>query len=226
MKKYSVFVGNYGSGKTELSIHHALEAAGQGKETFLIDMDIVNPYFRSAEKGEILEQAGVRVVKPYYANTTVDVPALPPDIYVPFDKGCDRAIFDAGGDPVGAAALGLLSDRFEQAKEDTEVLYIINTLRPLQGSVEEIVQMLHEIEEKSKLKVTALVNNTNLALETEAQHVVKGQEIVEKVSRELKLPIAFACAKENIFREIQGKINCPLKKIKIYMRPEWLDSTR
>ena len=138
----------------------------------------------------------------------------------------DRAIFDAGGDPVGAAALGLLSDRFEQAKEDTEVLYIINTLRPLQGSVEEIVQMLHEIEEKRKLKVTALVNNTNLALETEAQHVVKGQEIVEKVSRELKLPIAFACAKENIFREIQGKINCPLKKIKIYMRPEWLDSTR
>ena len=226
MKKYHVFVGNYGSGKTELAIHHALMAAEEGKETMLVDMDIVNPYFRSSEKSGILERQGVQVIQPYYANTTVDVPALPPEIFAPFDKGCDYAVFDSGGDPVGAAALGLLVEKFRQAEKETEILYIINTLRPMQGNAEDIIQMLHEIQEKSKLKVTALVNNTNLARETEPEHVIEGQRLVETVGKKTGIPVAFACAKEEIFTEVQEQLDCPVKKLHIYMRPEWLDQTR
>lgn len=110
LKKFIIIAGNYGSGKTEISLNLALAAAREGKRTMLLDMDIVNPYFRSSVKEEELEAEGIRVVKPCFANTTVDVPSLPAEIYSPFDLPLDRAIFDAGGDPVGASALGQNND--------------------------------------------------------------------------------------------------------------------
>ena len=110
-KRYTVLIGNFGSGKTELALNLAMQAAAQGS-TMLVDMDIINPYFKSSSKQEMLEAAGVRVVKPDYANTTMDVPTLPAEIYAPFDTRPDRAVFDIGGDPVGAAVLGLLREHF------------------------------------------------------------------------------------------------------------------
>jgi len=227
LKKYNIFAGHYGSGKTEIAINTVLCLAKEGKKTILVDMDIVNPYFRSSEKEKMLESRGIRVIKPCYANTMVDVPSLPSEIYSPFTQGeCDAAVFDAGGDPVGAAALGMLKDYFDENLENTEFYCVINTLRPMQQSAEEIMDMMREIENKSKLKLTALIHNTNLARKTRTEDVISGQQIVEEVSKKTGLPITAVYAMEDIADEVKkGITGIPVVPLKLRMRPEWLDET-
>ena len=220
LKKYTVFAGNYGSGKTELSLNAAIAKAGS--RTMLLDMDIVNPYVRSSEQEERLRAIGVRVIKPCFANTAVDVPSLPPDIFAPFDSPVDFAIFDAGGDPVGAAALGQLAERFRENSGAVDMFYVINALRPLQENAGEIIEMLRQIEAAAKLRVTGLINNTNLAAQTDAAHVRRGHALVREVSEQTGIPIRYVAAREDIAPELAG-LGAPMLPLKIYMRPDWLD---
>lgn len=220
-KKYVIYAGNYGSGKTELSINTALDLAARQKKTILVDMDIVNPYFRSSEHEAMLNEKGIQVVKPCFANTMVDVPSLPAEIFTPFDSPIDHGIYDAGGDPVGAAALGQLAEKFQADWENTEFLYVINTFRPLQETAESVAEMLRLIEGTSKLKVTGLINNANLAVYTEPEMVRQGQEIVEQVSRMTGIPQKFTAILEEHAHFVDWGEVYP---IRLFMWPEWLDS--
>jgi len=225
-KKYVVIAGNYGSGKTELSLNLVRRARRQGKRAVLVDMDIVNPYFRSSEHEAALVEEGIRVVKPCYANTSVDVPSLPAEIYAPFDEPIDFAVFDAGGDPVGAAALGLLKEKIDAVRDDFEFLYVVNPARPLQGTAAEVAEMLRLIEGNSRQRVTGLVNNTNLARETTAALVAQGQTLVDEVSAQTGIPLRFV----SVMRELESEARTLLPglcilPIEISMRPAWLDET-
>ena len=111
-----VLTGNYGSGKTEIALHLA-ETFAEKEKTTLVDLDIVNPYFRSGEKAEELRQKGVRVLMPTFAMTTVDIPALPAEIQSVFESDADRVIFDVGGDDTGAAALGRYYPSFMKIRD-------------------------------------------------------------------------------------------------------------
>ena len=97
-----VIVGNYGSGKTELSLNLALKMAERGEQVTLVDLDIVNPYFRSSERTELLNEHGIKVYAPSFAMTTVDIPSLPADIQAVFADKSRRVIFDVGGDDTGS----------------------------------------------------------------------------------------------------------------------------
>ena len=44
-----IVCGHYGAGKTNLTVNLALLAAGAGERVTVVDMDIVNPYFRTAD---------------------------------------------------------------------------------------------------------------------------------------------------------------------------------
>ncbi|MBQ9941669.1 MAG: hypothetical protein IJP03_01540 [Christensenellaceae bacterium] len=225
-KRFVIIAGNYGSGKTELSLNIVRQAAAEGKKTMLVDMDIVNPYFRSSEHEEDLKARGIGVVKPCFANTAVDVPSLPADIYAPFDSGVDCAVFDAGGDPVGAAALGLLKERFDANREDTEFLYIVNPMRPLQGTAEEVVEMLMQIQAASRQQVTGLVNNANVATQTTPNMVAEAHAVVEEVSRLAGIPIRFVSAAAVRAKEVAALLpDMQVEPIEISMRPAWLDET-
>lgn len=225
LKKYVILYGNYGSGKTELSLNLALRSAEAGERVTLLDMDIVNPYFRSSEKRAMLEDKGISVIAPVFANTTVDVPSLPAAIYTPFDAGAsiDHAFFDAGGDPVGAAALGILKEHFDAVADDCEALYVINTARPLQESAEDIIEMMRQIERISRRPASGLVANTNLARDTDERVLGEGLELVREVSRQTGIPIRFA----SVLREqaeVLADEGMDVLPIKLYMRPEWLDN--
>ena len=81
----TVICGHYGCGKTNLALNLALEAAGDGPATqgttvTLVDLYIVNPYFRSSDYAAILKNKGVRLIAPVFAGTTLDTPTLPPEI--------------------------------------------------------------------------------------------------------------------------------------------------
>lgn len=219
-KRYTVLIGNFGSGKTELALNMVLQAAKKGS-AMLVDMDIINPYFKSSSKQEMLETAGVKVIKPEFANTTMDVPTLPAEIYVPFDTKPERAVFDIGGDPVGAAVLGLLRDHFAANCEQSEFLFVINPSRPMQGDAESIISLLREIELRASCRVTGLICNGNLARETDLSTVMHGEAIAEEVSARTGIPIKCTAIREDLAEAYPGKQ--PLLPIRLYMRPAWLD---
>lgn len=218
-KRYTVLIGNFGSGKTELALNLAMQAA-QGS-TMLVDMDIINPYFKSSSKQEMLEAAGVRVVKPDYANTTMDVPTLPAEIYAPFDTRPDRAVFDIGGDPVGAAVLGLLREHFAKNAAESEFLFVVNPARPMQEDADAILSLLREIEGRAGICITGLVSNANLARETDMEVVRAGEAVTEELSRRTGLPVKFVALMESLAEAYTGEHT--VLPITLYMRPAWLD---
>ena len=155
----------------------------------LVDLDIVNPYFRSSEHTSLLESRGVRVIAPVFANTAVDVPSLPPDVYAAFKY--EYAVFDCGGDPVGAAALGGLKTYFEANRADTEALFVINTRRPFQNSADALEESLTRIQERARLSADGLVLNTNLGAETTGDELAEGYAVARELSERTGVPIAY-----------------------------------
>ena len=227
-RKYYVMIGSYGSGKTELSLNLAIQNAMEKKRTALVDLDIVNPYFRSAFHGKLLEKNGVKLIASQYTLEASDVPVVTPEVLSAFDGSFDTVVFDVGGDPVGATALGQYHHRFQMLySEELEILFIVNTRRPLTQTAEEICEMLEKIQMTSRLKVTGLVNNTNLAAESDLGLLDEGQEILGQVSEYLKIPIRYYGVQKKLYREVdknetkqyQGR---PIL-LDLYTRLEWLD---
>lgn len=158
--RITVVCGHYGCGKTNLTLNLALEAAAAGERVTVADLDIVNPYFRSSEYGGLLEEHGVRLIAPVFAGTTLDTPTLPPELYSIFEPQAGRVFIDAGGDDAGVTALGGLHGQLEET--GYQMLYVINRYRVLSQTPEEAAALLGEIEAASRLKATALVNNSHL----------------------------------------------------------------
>lgn len=186
--KHIIITGHYGSGKSNIAINLALEYAKKDKKVFLIDCDIVNPYFRSADSKELLEANGVGLIAPLYANTNLDIPALPPDIQKVFAMDC-VAIWDIGGDDAGAIVLGRYADSIK--KDGYEMYYVLNFYRPLTETAEEMTDLMLEIEVSSKLKCTAIINNSNLGSDTDSKTVSDTFDEADIVAEKTGLPIKF-----------------------------------
>ncbi len=216
-----VLVGNYGSGKTEISLNLALKLARRGEKVTLVDLDIVNPYFRSSERTELLEKEGVKVYAPSFAMSTVDVPSLPADIQAVFADKSRRVIFDVGGDDTGAAALGQYKPYFDQ--DDVEVLFVVNAFRPLSGDADSVCDLMLRVAGRSRLSPTAVINNANVAWETEESDLVRGEELLREVSTRMNLPIGYLCAKQDILDKLPDHLSGERIAIEILMRPEWME---
>ena len=216
-----VLVGNYGSGKTEISLNLALKFARRGEKVTLVDLDIVNPYFRSSERTELLEKEGVKVYAPSFAMSTVDVPSLPADIQAVFADKSRRVIFDVGGDDTGAAALGQYKPYFDQ--DDVEVLFVVNAFRPLSGDADSVCDLMLRVAGRSRLSPTAGINNANVAWETEESDLVRGEELLREVSTRMNLPIGYLCAKQDILDKLPDHLSGERIAIDILMRPEWME---
>ncbi len=199
----SIVTGHYGSGKTEFSVNFALSLKQTHEKVFLVDLDIVNPYFRSNDSRALLENAGVRVIAPSYAGTNVDIPVLPPEIMRIFEEKDAQIVLDVGGDDDGAIALGRYKQYFD--KNGYNLYLVVNTRRPLTATKAEILQMKADIEAASRLSVSAFIADTNLAEETTAELVEEGYKILEEVSKETNIPIAFVCATEQVAETLSPK---------------------
>lgn len=200
MHHITIVTGHYGSGKTEFSINLALALKKQYEKVILVDLDIVNPYFRSHDAKALLTQSGVEVIAPAYAGTNVDIPVLPPEIMRIFEEKDAKIILDVGGDDDGAIALGRYKQYFDKA--DYEMLLVVNTRRPLTKTPEEIIEMKDNIENASRLTVSALVSDTNLADDTTAEVVLEGVRITDEVSEKTGLPVSYICANEQVAKDL------------------------
>ncbi len=222
MSKNIILAGNYGSGKTEISLNMAISFSKQGK-TALVDVDTVNPYFRSSEHRTLMESFGIRLIAPAYANTGVDLPLIGPEVFSVF--GCDYAVFDAGGDPAGASVLGSISHRvLEMGPPD--FYYVVNARRPLQRTPEEITELLYLIRDKARMDITGIINNTNLARETTVDDLLYGREVCRRVARMTGLPVKFTSGEQDVLDVYQKKTGEKnLLPLVIRTRPDWLDDT-
>lgn len=188
MKKINIVTGHYGSGKTNFSANLAVSLAEKGEKVTVVDLDIVNPYFRTADFTELFGERNISLIKPMYANTNLDIPAISFDLErIATDDG--YLIIDVGGDDDGALALGRYSKAFEPFSENIDFFYVVNRFRYIGDGVDECSELLPEIERCSRMKATAIVNNSNLGKETTAENIKEGIAFAEKVSEKTGLPI-------------------------------------
>ncbi|MBQ7039644.1 MAG: hypothetical protein IJN39_03665 [Clostridia bacterium] len=219
-KRITVFAGHYGSGKTNIAVNYALELAKSGDKVAIADLDIVNPYFRTKDSSDVLENAGIRLISSQYANTNVDTPALPPEIYSLFAQTDIKGVIDVGGDDRGALALGRYSDLILK-ENDYEFLFVINKFRYLTGDTASCVEVMREIEFAAGMKFTAIVNNSNLGEETTPDTVLSSDKFAKEVSSLTGLPVKMTTVKADIFPALKDKLN-NLMPIDLYVRQSWL----
>lgn len=196
-KRVTLFAGHYGSGKTNIAVNFALHLAGQGKAVTLADMDIVNPYYRSKDSAQELEAAGVKVIASAYANTNVDVPALPQEMYSVTEDTSRCAVLDVGGDDRGALALGRYAPAILK-ENDYHMIYVFNASRPLSRTAEMALEIMGEIETAGGIPFTAIVNNTNLGRDTEWETVTASRQEAEKLAQISGLPLLFTAVEESV----------------------------
>jgi ATPases involved in chromosome partitioning len=218
-KRISIFTGHFGSGKTEVAVNYAIKLSERHKPTAIVDFDIVNPFFRTADAKKNLEEKGILVLAPMYANTNVDVPSLPAEINMLFEKKDYKAVFDVGGDDLGAKVLSRYNESF--LNDDYEMFFVINTRRPMTLSEKGIEQMIWEIEESSRLKVTWLVNNTNLLGETKPEDILEGGALIGEVSKKLDIPVAFVSGMATVIKDLGDRVGVDRLYMDKYIRLPW-----
>jgi len=199
-RRINIFTGHFGSGKTEVAVNYALKLAEANFKTAIVDFDIINPYFRTADAKDELEKNNIHVILPMYANTNVDIPSIPPEIYSMFQNKQYKVVLDVGGDDLGAKAVSRFKE--EIVSDDYEMFFVINTKRIMTDTPEKIMEMIAIIEDGANIKVTKLINNSNLLEETTPEILLEGNKIIAEVSEKSGIPIAITAGMEEVVSEL------------------------
>ena len=216
-----ILVGRYGSGKTEITLNLA-RAIRRKFPVALIDLDIVNPFFRSAERQAWLTEQGIRLIAPEYALTAVDIPALPAEVMAAFARP-QYAVFDVGGDDAGAVALGRFRAQFERS--GYELWHVVNPFRPRSGTAEEVLDMIERVSRCARLTPTGLINNANLGGGTTPSELQFGRELLGRVSRASGLPVVATCGTAVALNGLsEDRSTGALFEIERLMKPEWMEA--
>ena len=227
MKKVYVLIGNYGSGKTELALNFAFKAAERGDRTELLDLDMVNTYFRLTERGRMTQMKEIRLVSPNFACAGIETLSVPAEVASAFAMDWDTVVFDVGGDAVGATAVARYYQDFMELEPGAlEVLNVVNIRRPLAGTVERIIKLQEEMQIHSRLQITGMINNTNLAIATTDAELRDGYEMIREVSERTGVPVLYTSGKKQFLDCFLAEghdpeyIGTPLA-IDTYMQRDW-----
>ena len=214
-KRITLFAGHYGSGKTNIAVNYAMHLAEDGKQVCIADLDIVNPYFRTKDSEEELTERGIRLISSRYANTNVDLPAIPAESYRIVQDKSIYGVVDIGGDDRGAYALGRFADAIRE-EGDYRMAFVLNRFRPLTSTVEDAVEIMREIEAAAGLRFTCIVNNSNIGSETTPDIVLESVAFAEAVSLATGLPIWIHTAQKDVAEKLEGIPVLPLTLQKKY----------
>lgn len=213
-----IVTGHFGTGKTEFSVNLALALARAGEKVMMADLDIVNPYFRSRERREVLEAAGVRLITSSQDSENADMPSLPAEILTVLEDRSYRGLLDIGGDPDGARVLARYQPKI--TAEDYQLLFVSNANRPEVRKAEDAISYLRCIEEVTGLTCGGIVNNTHLCGETTAEEILRGAELARDISERTGIPILCHTAEERLIPELTALAE-PIFPITIQMKKPW-----
>lgn len=214
--RITMLAGHYGSGKTQIAINMALDLKKRRERVALVDLDIVNPYFRSGDHIGVLCEAGVRLIISPFAGSNVELPGLAPETAAMLDDEGLFCVLDVGGDDRGAVALGRYAAGL---RSGAEALLVINKYRPLTAGVNETLEIMREIEAAGKVPFTGIINNSNLGTETTARTVLDSLEYAEEISEASGLPVKLTAARKELVPELRG-VNS-LYPLTIYEKTAW-----
>lgn len=211
-KRIILFAGHYGSGKTNIAVNYAIKLKERGFPVLIADLDIVNPYFRTKDSEKELAEKGIELICSEFANTNLDIPSLPKDMYRVVNDKKFRAVMDIGGDDAGAIALGRFAP-FISEENDYEMIFVANFFRPLTRKAEEAFEVMKEIEAASSLKFTAIVNNSNLGEATDENDVISTFSETERLAELSGLPVMFTSCEKKLYKKLinTGKEIFPLE---------------
>ena len=205
MKRVTLFAGHYGSGKTNIAVNYAVWLKNFGKDVVIADMDIVNPYFRTKDSRDVLEDNGIELISPEFANSNVDLPALPQEMYRVVQDKSKFAVLDIGGDDRGAYALGRYTPSILE-ENDYEMVFVANFYRPLTTTPEEALEVMREVEAAGGIPFTAIVNNSNIGWETTTEDVLATVSRAAQLSELSGLPILFTAAEAKVAPLLSEKL--------------------
>lgn len=215
-----VIVGNYGSGKTEVSINLAVNKKRAGIDVKIADLDLVNLYFRTREARSQLSLMGIDMALPPEKYLQADLPILSPVIAGLIKNPVELTIVDAGGNDAGATVLAALADAFKG--KSVHMLQVVNPLRPFTGTVKGCLKIRSEIEAASKMTINGIVGNSNLIDETRAEDIYNGYDFVKLLSQESGLALKFITVPSDLMTEIDiSRFSCPVLQIKRQLVPPW-----
>jgi len=204
-KRLTLFAGHYGSGKTNIAVNYALHLAGEGKKVCIADLDIVNPYFRTKDSSAELKAAGVELISPQFANSNVDLPALPAESYRLVQDRSAYGVMDIGGDDRGAYALGRYVP-FMKEENNYRMIFVANCYRPLTSTPEDALEVMREIESACGLKFTDIVNNSHLGNYTDVQTVLDSQSYIQKLCELSGLPLYMTTVRADLEAAVSAHI--------------------
>lgn len=223
-RKFYIVCGHYGCGKSNFSLNLAIDRARKGRKVMLVDLDLVNPYFLSSGYKEKLEDMGITVIAPMFANTNVETPGLPANINMVFETDAD-VVMDVGGDDAGSIVLGRYARQLENV--DYEMLYLVNKYRNLTATAEETVEIMNEIQSASRCKVGAVVNNSHLKYETTWETVENSLAYAEEIAKLAEVPLwattipMFLYKDEKVQASTEKYGNANWYPVEIYVRAPW-----
>ena len=216
-RRVVIFTGAFGSGKTEIALNYALLARGAGRDVAIVDLDIVNPYFRSQDHRAALAALGIGVIAQEASALGSELPALSREIGGALGDADSHVVVDVGGDPEGATALASLRHHLG---EEPDIWMVLNASRPATATAEQMAEMARRIEAMARLRATAVVSNTHLGRETTPQVIAAGHEVVKAAARILELPVRFAAAPAGLAAELEG-LGVPILPLRRMVRPPW-----
>lgn len=219
-RRIRIIIGHYGSGKTEFSVNYALKLNDLGKKVALADLDVVNLYFRSREKAQVLEEAGIKIISSSIKASSLDIPSISAEILSPLQNKSYDAILDIGGDPAGARVLGRYKEYLSRVNCD--IFFVLNANRPETNNVQKIMEYMLKIEDVARAKITGIVNNTHLLKSTSIEDVLRGYEIAMEISKKTGLAIKYNAVLESIADQLPHDLEGEIFPIRLYMREDWM----
>ncbi|MGN0643129.1 MAG: cobalamin biosynthesis protein CobQ [Huintestinicola sp.] len=220
MKKITVITGHYGSGKSSFAANYAVKCAAEGEKVTVVDMDTVNPYFRTADLGGLFSEHDIKLSAPMYANTNLDIPVLSFDLQGLAEEG-RKLVIDMGGDDAGAYPLGKFKAYLESVSEEVDMLYVVNFCRYLTTEPEEALELMHDIERACGISATGIVNNSNLGRETTAELINSCLEKAESTAAAAGLPLFCTTVSEGVdISAVKAENILPMKT---YIKNIWED---
>ncbi len=204
-KRITIMSGHYGSGKTNIAVNFAIALKKQQSKVAIADIDIVNPYFRTKDSEDFLKNNDIKLICSPYANSNVDIPALPQEMYSVIDDKDLYSILDVGGDERGALALGRLAGEIK--KEDYDMFFVVNKFRPLTSTVDMTIEVMTEIENACKLKFTKIINNSNLGRETTCEDVISSLKFIDELSKKTNLPVLCTTVDVSLYEKLKNEIS-------------------
>lgn len=215
MKRITLITGHYGSGKTNFAVNLALRQAAEGKKVTVVDLDIVNPYFRTADFAELFEQNGIHLEKTLYANTSLDIPAISFDLArLAYEEEC--LIIDVGGDDAGATALGRYAEMLRSYQAELDMWYVVNRYCYLTAQPQEALTLLYEVQQAARLQPTGIVNNSNLGSETTAELILEAVPYAKTIAEAAGLPLICTTYREDLPVQVENGF-----PVQVYVKPVW-----